>query len=336
MARSPSRWIEAPDEEVVDPDVTVIDPHIHLWSSGSTSYLAPDLAADAGSGHTVEGVVFVECGTAYLTTGPDGLRPAGETRFAAGQAQMMEARGDPAMIGVIGAADLRNYEDVDALLDAHEREGNGLFRGIRHSAAFDRSEAVRRSHHKPPPHLYLDQAFRRGFARLAQRGLLFEAWIYHPQLSELCDLADAFPETTIILNHLGGPLGVGPYADKRADVFREWRTWIRELARRPNMRVKLGGLAMPITGFGWHEASRPTTSEDVIAQQGDYYRAAIDVFGPDRSMFESNFPVEGEAIAYRTLWNAFKRLCEPFSSAERDAMVRETARRTYLNVGPRT
>ncbi len=329
MTGSKEDWLNQVREDVVDPDTPIIDPHIHMWASHPASYLPADLIQDTRSGHTVLGLVFVECGTAHLATGPASLRSLGETRFVAALAQEMRERRDPPLLGIIGAADLRETSDIDLALESHLAAGEGLFRGIRHSAAYDPSPAVRRSHHNPPPHLYMDEAFRKGFARLAPFGLTFEAWLYHPQLPELTDLAAAFPETTIILNHLGGPLGVGPYAGARDNVFRSWRQSMKDLARHPNVVVKLGGVSMQINGFGWHEASRPPTSSEIIKTQGDYYRTAIDLFGPERSMFESNFPVERNAVSYRTLWNAFKRLADPFTPDERCALLGGTAQRIY-------
>jgi predicted TIM-barrel fold metal-dependent hydrolase len=329
MTASTEDWLNQVQEDVVDPETPIIDPHIHLWASQPASYLPADLAHDTCSGHIVLGVVFVECGTAHLATGPASLRPVGETRFAAALAQEMRERRDPQLSAIIGASDLREVRDIDRALEGHLAAGEGLFRGIRHSAAYDPSSAVRRSHHNPPPHLYLDDAFRIGFSRLSPLGLTFDAWLYHPQLPELTDLAAAFPETTIILNHLGGPLGVGPYEGVRDEVFRSWRRSMSELAQRPNVVVKLGGLCMPVNGFGFHKARRPPTSSEIIRAQGDYYRTAIDLFGPERAMFESNFPVERNAVSYRTIWNAFKRLTEPFTPDERCALLRGTAQRIY-------
>ena len=224
--------------------------------------------------------------------------------------------------------DLLAPDDLDALLDAHAEAGEGLFRGIRHAAAWDASDAIRPSHHHPPPHLYLDATFRRGFARLAARGLTFDAWLFHPQIPELTDLARAFPDASIILDHLGGPLGIGPYAGRRDDYFPEWRADMAGLATCPNVTVKLGGMAMPINGWDWHKTGAPDSAA-FAAAQGDWYRAAIDLFGPDRCMFESNFPVDRASLSYRTLWNGLKRIAAPYSEAEKDLMFRGTAARVY-------
>jgi len=288
-----------------------------------------ELWTDTGCGHRVEATVFVECLSAYRTTGPEPLRCVGETSFVADIARTA-ALGPGARIGaIVGATDLRLGEEVDAVLEAHVAEGDGLFRGIRHAAAWDSSKEIRESHHRPPPGLYRDEAFRAGFARLASFGLSFDAWLYHPQIADLTDLALAFPETPIVVDHFGGPLGIGPYAGRREEVFQDWRYDITALAACPNVAIKLGGMAMPINGWGWHKADRAPTSAEFAAAQGDWYHLAIDLFGPSRCMFESNFPVDKASLSYRTLWNGFKRLAEPYDEAEKDQMFRVTAKGFY-------
>ena len=317
-------------EPVLEPDRIIVDPHHHLWPGEERpAYLLDDLRQDTGGGHRVEATVFIECLTGYLESGPEHLRCVGETHFVREVAEASDD-GKGARIGaIVGAADLRGDRVQDVLVE-HIAAGKGLFRGIRHAAAWDASDAIRVSHHKPPPHLYLDPGFREGFARLAPLGLTFDAWLYHPQIPELTDLARAFPGTMIVLDHFGGPLGIGPYADRRAEVFGNWRRSIAPLAALPNVFAKLGGMAMPINGYGWHRAPEsPPSSEAFVEAQGDFYRCAIDLFSPARCMFESNFPVDKPSLSYRTLWNAFKRLAAPFSETEKDQMFRETASRFY-------
>ena len=317
-------------EAILDPDRVIVDPHHHLWPGEDRApYLLDDLRADTGAGHRVETTVFIECLTGYRTGGPEAMRPVGETQFVR---QIAEASGDgrgARISAIVGAADLRHGAPMAEVLLAHIDAGGGLFRGIRHAASWDASDAIRPGHHNPPPHLYLDPRFREGFARLAPLGLSFDAWLYHPQIAELTDLARAFPETSIVLDHFGGPLGGGPYADKRQEVFAAWRSVMPALAACPNVFMKLGGMAMPINGYGWHKAPAPPSSEDFVQAQGDYYRAAIDLFSPARCMFESNFPVDKQRLASPTLWNAFKRIAAPFTETEKDRMFRETATRFY-------
>jgi L-fuconolactonase len=298
-------------EPILEPDRVIVDPHHHLWpGEGRAAYLLDDLRADTGSGHRVEATVFIECLTGYRPDGPAALRTVGETEFVRPIAEASRDGRGARIAGIIGATDLRLGGAVDEVLLAHIEAGGGLFRGIRHGGNWDASDAIRPGHHNPPPHLYLDEGFRAGFARLAPLGLSFDAWIYHPQLAELADLAKAFPDTMIVLDHFGGPLGIGPYAD-------------------PNVFMKLGGMAMPLNGYGWHRDSSPPSSEAFVAAQGDYYRAAIDLFSPARCMFESNFPVDKQSLPYATLWNAFKRIAAPFNERERDQMFRSTAAGFY-------
>ncbi|HLZ82757.1 MAG TPA: amidohydrolase family protein [Caulobacteraceae bacterium] len=316
-------------EPVIDPDRIIVDPHHHLWPGEErAAYLLDELRGDTGSGHRVEATVFIECLTGYRDNGPGHLRCIGETDFVRAVAQS-SGDGDGARISaIVGAADLRD-ERVEDVLAAHIAAGAGLFRGIRHAAAWDPSDAIRVSHHRPPPRLYLDEEFRAGFAQLAPLGLSFDAWLYHPQIPDLTNLARTFPETMIVLDHFGGPLGIGPYADRRAEVFADWRRNIAPLAVCPNVFAKLGGMAMPINGYGWHKEGGAPSSEAFVAAQSDYYRAAIDLFSPARCMFESNFPVDKVSLSYRTLWNAFKRLAAPYNEAEKDQMFRGTASRFY-------
>jgi predicted TIM-barrel fold metal-dependent hydrolase len=310
---------------VVEPDLPIIDPHHHLWPSASErGYGLAELHADTLTGHRVEQTVFVECAAAYRSDGPVEFAPVGETEFAAG-----EAARDPRRLirGIVAHADLR-LPNLDAVLDAHEAVGQGLFRGIRDALA-----SAREPHGSivgdAPTNLYRDTAFRAGVTRLGERGLLYESWHYHYQNREFLELARAVPSTTMVLEHFGTPLGVGPYAGKRDEIFLQWKSDIAELARCENVVAKLGGLAMPCTGFGWHTAERPPSSDEFIADQARYYLHTIACFGPDRCMFESNFPVESQSLGYRTLWNAFKKMTADFRPSERVDMFAGTARRVY-------
>ena len=316
-------------EQILEPERRIVDPHHHLWPGApGVAYLLDELRADTGGGHNIEATVFIECGTAFRTEGPEALRAVGETDYVRKIAEASQGGRGARIAGIVGATDLR-LPEVPTVLEAHIEAGGGLFKGIRHAAAWDPSPDIRVSHHNPPARLLLDDAFRAGFAHLAPLGMSFDAWLYHRQIPELTDLARAFPDTAIVLDHFGGPLGIGPYAGKRDEVFAEWRAVIGPLAACPNVSVKLGGMAMPINGYGWHKPPAPPSSEAFVAAQGDYYRATIDLFSPARCMFESNFPVDRTSLSYRTLWNAFKRIAAPFSETEKDMMFRGTASAFY-------
>ncbi len=323
--------VARPIEPVLSPSRRIIDPHHHLWPPRPDHpYLLADLDEDTGSGHRVVATVFIECMASFRTTGPEHLACIGETEFVARLAEQSRKRPGPVIAGIVGAADLRLGARLDEVLAAHLDAGQGLFRGIRHAAAWDRSDAIRPSHHNPPPELYLDAGFRAGFARLAPAGLSFDAWLFHPQIPELTDLARAFPETPIVLDHFGGPLGIGPYSSDRKEVFQTWHRNMTRLAACPNVFIKLGGMAMPINGYGWHRnPGFSLSSKAFVEAQGDYYRAAIDLFGPGRSMFESNFPVDKVSLSYRVLWNAFKIVATGFTEDEQAAMFFSTAAEFY-------
>jgi len=203
------------------------------------------------------------------------------------------------------------------------------FRGIRHAGGFDASPDVRNSHTNPPADLYESAQFREGFARLSELGLSFEAWQYHPQMPMVISLAKAFPQTTIILDHFGGPLGIGPYEGHRAEIFDQWKKHITELARCPNVVAKLGGINMPVNGFGWHRRPAPPTSDELVSATRDYYLHTIDQFGPQRCMFESNFPVDRVSCSYAVLWNSFKKIAAGFTADEKAQLFRRTAAEVY-------
>jgi len=230
--------------------------------------------------------------------------------------------------GIVSLADLTLGSAVGDVLDAHIA-ASPRFRGIRHAAGWDASDDVRNSHTNPPQGLLGRADFRAGFAELGKRGLSFDAWLYHPQIPELTALAQAFPGTTIVLDHFGGPLGIGPYEGRREPIKAQWKKDLAALARCTNVVAKLGGLVMPINGFGFHKAERPASSDELVAATRDYYLHAIDCFGPDRCMFESNFPVDKASCSYAVLWNSFKKLAAPFSEAEKSALFHDTATRVY-------
>ncbi len=324
-------WLAQVTEEIIEPERKICDPHHHLWDRSGSRYLLDELLADTGSGHNVVGTMFVECASMYRADGEEALRPVGETEFANGVAAMSASGGygdTKVCAGIVGFADLRLGSATGRALDAH-LSTSSRFRGIRHSASWDASSAVRNSHSNPPPGLLLDAKFREGFAELGKRGLSFDAWLYHPQIPDLTDLAAAFPDTPIVFDHFGGPLGIGPYAGRRDEIFRFWQTAVKELARRENVYAKLGGLVMTINGFGFHKRELPATSDEIVAATGRYHRYAIEVFGVERCMFESNFPVDKRSCSYHVLWNAFKKLVADASESEKDALFHDTARRVY-------
>ena len=330
-----STW---PTEEVIDPGLPICDPHHHLWDHHGQRYLLDELLADTGQAdaqgarHNVRSTVYVECASMYRADGPETLRPVGETEFVNGIAAMSASGGygsTRVAAGIVGFADLCLGSAVREVLQAHSDAARGRFRGIRHAAGWHASEQIRNSHSNPAEHLLRDARFRAGFAQLAPLGLSFDAWLFHPQLAELTELARAFPDTAIVLDHFGGPLGIGPYAGQADAVFADWRRDIDVLAQCPNVVAKLGGLAMPINGFGWHKHEPPPSSQQLADATRRYVLHTIERFGPERCMFESNFPVDKVSCSYLVLWNSFKRLATGFSAAEKAALFHDTAVRVY-------
>jgi len=341
---------ESPQETILEPDLPIIDPHHHLWDrppppgpppprfafESATRhvprYLLDDLLADLASGHNIRATVYLECGSMYRADGPAEMRPVGETEFVNGMAAMTASGryGDVRVAaGIVGHADLFLGDAVSAVLEAHVAAGGGRFRGVRLTAPHDGDPFVLGTRWPRGPGVYRAAKFREGFARLAPLGLSFDAWLFEPQLGDVVDLARAFPDTQVILDHVGTPLGVGAYAGRREERFPIWRESIRALADLPNVAVKLGGLAMSFPGFESFLAEPRVGSETLAEEWRPYIETCIEAFGPDRSMFESNFPVDSGSCDYRVLWNAFKRLAQGASADEKAALFSGTARRIY-------
>lgn len=325
-------WLALRREEILDPIRPIVDPHHHLWDRGGQRYLMEDIVADIGSGHNVIATVYVEARSMYRAGGPESLRPVGEVEFANGVAAMSGSGGyGPAAIcaGIVGHANLLLGDGARPVLEAEIAAGNGRFRGIRHSSAWDADSDVAGMYALRPKKLLLDPSFREGFACLAPLGLSFDAWLFHPQIGELADLARAFPDTAIVLDHCGGPIGVGSYAGRREEIFGDWKASIRGIARCPNVVVKLGGLAMRLLGYDFHDRPKPPSSEETAAVWRPYIETCIEAFGADRCMFESNFPPDKGQCSYQVIFNAFKRIAAQYSEAERTALFSGTAARVY-------
>lgn len=320
-------WLAQVVEPALEPELAICDPHHHLWDRPDERYLVADLIADF-AGHRVTSTVFVECMSGYLETGPEALRAVGETRWVDALAAAYDDSACRPCAGIVGMADCLLGERVGEVLDAH-LDASERFRGIRHAAGWDASEEVRNSHTNPPRDLYRLPAFRTAFAELEPRGLSFEAWQFHHQLPLVVELAQAFPDTLIVLDHFSGPLGVGPWAGRHAEYFGQWCRDLAAVAACENVVAKLGGLVMPVNGFGFHQRPRPATSDEIVRTCGAYYRHAIECFGADRCMFESNFPVDRASVSYGVLFNAFKKLVADASETEKASLFHDTATRVY-------
>lgn len=334
-------WLALTPEPTLEPEILICDPHHHFWDFRTERmpyqrYLLQELTADIHSGHNVRSTVFIEARSMYRADGPEEMRPVGEVEFvqglAAASASGMYGPGRAAA-AIIGHANLNLGERVAPVLDALQAASPNRFRGIRHSVTWDpHPEIENNAAHKREGQMATDQ-FRAGARMLARKGFVLEGWVYFPQLPELADFARAVPDLTIILNHIGGLLRIGPYANRDDEVLPAWRSGIAAVAACPNVIVKLGGIGMPRTGFDWYARKTPIGSEELAASMAPLLTYCIEQFGPGRSMFESNFPVDKVSYSYNVLWNAFKRLSKGYSDAERAAMFHDTAARTYrINV----
>ena len=325
-------WLARRTEAALEPGLPIVDPHHHLWERREWVYMLHDLLADIGTGHNIVATVFVQCRAMHRASGPEEFRPVGETEFVNGVAAMSASGGyGPAQIcaGIVGHADLALGARVQEVLEAHMRAGGGRFRGIRHITATDPDPSLLNPAYAPPPGQLGDRGFREGFARLAPLGLSFDAWLYHPQIDELTDLARASPETRIVLDHVGGPLAIGAYAGKRDEIFPGWAASVRKLAECPNVYVKLGGLGMRINGYDFHEQADPPSSETLAAAWKPYIETCAEAFTPARCMFESNFPVDKGSYSYGVFWNACKRLASGASASEKADLFARSAARFY-------
>lgn len=334
MATLDEARLQAAAEPALEPDLPIIDPHHHLWDFPSHRYLLDEILADVGSGHNIEQTVFLECAVFYRRDVARDMRFVGEVEFANGIAAMAASgRYGPTKVaaGIVGRADLATGAAVEEVLRAQIAAGCGRFKGIRHAAGFeDKTRGIHHSHTNPPEHLYRDDAkFRAGFAKLGELGLTFDAWLYHPQLDDLIDLARTFPDQPIVLNHVGGPLGLEYYADRRDEVFAEWRRAIVELAQCDNVTIKIGGMGMRLNGFGFEDREAAPSSDELADAWRPYVETCIEAYGANRCMFESNFPVDKISGSYGNYWNAFKKLTSGASADEKAQLFKETAKRFY-------
>ncbi|WP_169054366.1 amidohydrolase family protein [Nitratireductor sp. XY-223] len=312
-------------EPVYDPDRRIVDSHIHLWNRDLTgSYLTPNLADDLDDGHRVEAVVYVECSERYLSDGPEHLRSAGETDYAAHCANR-----EPRIKGILAHLNLMQPEKFREALNLHKERAQGLLAGVRHAAACDPNRQGLANPGRAAPGILRNSTYRDSVRCLGRHGLVNDHWIFFHQIPDLTRLAQHASETLIVINHFGMPLGVGPYRDAMQEVKSTWRANMKALAACPNVHVKLGGLGAPDCGYDWSMRKNPPSSEEVSRKYDFWIHRTVEMFGPDRCMFGSNFPVERLSVSYRTFWNAMKRSVEGYSDSERDALFSGTARRIY-------
>ena len=321
-------------EPIIDPELPIVDPHHHFFDMPRYHYLFPDLLRDLNSGHNVVKTVFMECGSMYRADGPDAMKPVGEVEFVNGIAAM-SASGHygtcRVAAGIVGHADLRLGDKVQPVLEALIRAGGDRLRGIRDAITWDPNPLTMFGAKLGDSlkGIMTEPNFRAGMARLGPLGLSFDGWCFHPQIADFAGLADAFPNTTFILNHVASPLGIGAYAGKQDEVFAAWRGAMKDLSKRANVFVKLGGLGMETLGSPYFKKKPPATTAQLVAEWKPYLETTIEAFGPEHCMFESNFPVDRDTCSYRTLWNVFKTIAAHYTPAEKTALFSRTAERAY-------
>jgi predicted TIM-barrel fold metal-dependent hydrolase len=318
-------------EPILEPDLPIIDPHHHLGFEGTNiQYLVPDVLKDMASGHNVIASVFSDCRAHYRTEGPEHLKPVGEIEFVTRLAEE-HARAQPNGIklcaGILGVADLTLGARIEEVLQAQITAGKGRFRGIRGHTHHD-PEVLVAGVNWPDRMLY-EPRVREAIARLAPLGLAYESWLFHPQIPHLADLARAQPQTTIVLNHCGGPLGVGRWAGREDEVYPVWKKDMQALAHCPNVHVKVGGLGTTTVGFELWDRDTPISSQELARAWSKWIEPTLQMFGPSRCMFESNFPIDKRTMSYAVLWNAFKVLAKGYGREEKAALFSETARRVF-------
>lgn len=321
-------WLAMHEEAVLEPELPIIDAHHHLWETHGR-YMLEEFMEDVAGGHRIVASIFCQSEDGYDDEAPLALQPVGETRRVAMLAEQCRQQGRCEVArGIIAYGDLMLGAAVAEVLDAHLEAAPGRFCGIRHVAARDEAFAARMPHQ--PPARMLSMAYvREACLELQRRNLVFEAWVYHPQLNDVLELARSMPELRIVLDHVGGPLGAGPYRGKRDEVYREWTRSMAALAACENVWVKLGGLGMPIGGFDFHKRDRPPSSDELANAWSPFIEPVISMFGAERCMFQSNFPVDKLTCSYTVIWNAFKKMAAGASEIEKLDLFHNSALAAY-------
>jgi predicted TIM-barrel fold metal-dependent hydrolase len=327
-----AEWLSLVEEPLMVPDMQVVDAHHHLWDRSASRYLGPELLDDLDTVPAVAATVYVQCRSEYLAEGPEELKPAGEVRFAKTVAESVEAErpeGPKICRAIVAGADLMLGSEVGRVLDVLDESSGDRLRGVRNQTAWHSDSRVTSSPFPPAPDQLLQKSFQEGARRLASRGLSLDVWAYHSQLEQVITLARACPETTIVVDHLGGPLGVGPYLNARKEVFDRWSRSITALAEHPNVFMKISGAGMRVFGFGFDRRTTPPGSDELAQAMSPYASHCLDRFGPERCMFASNFPVDKGMFSYRVLWNAFSKTAAALSPAEQRHLFHGTADSVY-------
>jgi len=323
-------WLNLTTEDVIDPELPIVDAHHHAWDLPHNRYLFDDLVSDFQCGHNIVATVYVQCYSMYRADGPPEMKPVGETEFANGLAAQ-SASGNygstEICAGIVGTADIRLGAAVEPVLHAHLGAAGQRFKGVRPTTSWHESDQLKAL--ATEPHILLQSSAREAIRCIAKLNLCLDLWVYFTQLDDAIDICRAFPNLKIVIDHVGGPLGIGPYGGRRDEVFQVWRQKIESVAQHPNAYMKLGGLGMRYAGFQFNQMPSPPSSDLLLEKWKPYLELCIEQFGPDRCMFESNFPIDKGMCSYRIIWNAFKKLTKNYTSSERNALFCQTAANVY-------
>lgn len=320
------------DETILDPEMPIVDAHVHLVHRPDLNYMLDDLIADLSAGHRIAATVYIENGSMYRTTGPELLRSLGEIEYANG----LGAMGASGVFGptrfcaaIVGYAPVDKGDSVAELLDRALAVAPDRLRAVRQMAFFHPSEIFQSLPLGFPEGILSSASFLEGYRHVGSRGLSYEACVFHNQLGEVRDLADAFPETQLVVGHMGMAFGLGLDRNQRHEVFLDWRKSMQQIAERPNTLCKIGGLGLLFWGFGFEGHAGSVSSGQLAEVWQPYVEAVIEAFGPERCMMESNFPEDGPSCGYVPSWNALKLCTRGYSAEERAAMFHNNAARFY-------
>jgi predicted TIM-barrel fold metal-dependent hydrolase len=340
LAHIPLRpdWLATSEEEPLDPALPIVDSHHHLYDRPECRYMFDELLSDLSCGHNVRATVFVQARAMLRADAPPHLQPLGETEFANGVAAMSASGlyGDARVCAaIVGFADLTLGDRIRPVLERHISLAGGpvvdggRFRGVRQSLTWDEDAALVNPVYAISEHIMDSREFRAGFAHLAPLGLSFDGWVFFHQIPKLAELARSFPETSIVLDHCGGVIGIGNYAEQRDEVFARWKRGIIELARCPNVMVKLSGLGMRLGGFGFEDRDCAPSSVELAGAWRPWIESCLEVFGPHRCLYGSNFPVDKGSYSYNIGLNALKRLTATATASERADIFWRSAKTFY-------
>jgi L-fuconolactonase len=330
-------WLNQTIEETIEPDLPICDPHHHFWDYRFERipyqrYLLDELINDTSSGHNITSTVFVEARSMYNLSSSDNFKTINEVEFVNGLSAA-SASGlygkTKAATSIVGHANLNLGKKVEPVLEALIAASPSRFKGVRHTITWDNNPEIENNPMYKSSEQMSSSSFLEGAQVVSKLGLTFESWMYFHQLPQLLNLAKTVPDLPIIINHVGGLIQIGPYSNQRQEVITIWKKNITELAKCPNVVIKLGGLGMPVTGHDWHLRNIPVGSIELANDMAPYLDFCIDKFGPSRGMFESNFPVDKVSFSYNILYNAFKIYSKNYSQSERASLFHNTAAKIY-------